>query len=978
MNNRPLFRFQGALSNATVIAIVCLSIVLIADQFLPVQRGLLATYYPNIQWSGPPAFSLIDPVINLDTVYKRRLVFSNKMYSIHWKGWMLIEQPGNYLFATSSDDGSNLFIDGELLIDNGGFHAIREVSAQIYLESGFHHIDIGYFQGEARDDMAVYWQAPGQKRTILPSRILFPEKPKTGMLLLERVIPWGVLVFSFLTLVLLGLNAAIQRKRLYRDLKRIIQKILERVKTLTAGLWRFLISRKRLRRGAAIALVVLIIVFLWLYQAQTEYGLLGMYYDNRAWNDPPVFSAPDSDLTPQSLYQAVDRPQEPNSLRWVGWLHVRTAADYRVSVKTEGAVSLKIHDVVVMKKVNNDRIQTGFTDVYLPEGVHHIDVRYRPGTGTAHILKLRWGTEKTSMSAIPGSLLFHKQPNERQLSLRTVTSWAYWGVLLLGILILTVISISALLHQKPVFHWLTQRSVFRKIVKRTAPNASLRTFFQQTWAHLLIILLLGMLLVFYNLGSGSIITTDFDEGIHTRVAQYMAKTGIWWSLSSSEGVPYYNKPPLKIWLSALTIRLFGDSEFFLRIWDAVFGIFTFLLVYVFGRVLFSNKMVGFLAVLILMGGRDFLLNHNIRTGVMDSLMVFFAVSSLLCFSLRENRPYFYYLSGFCMGLGALTKSVQALVPLVIIVLFLLITRQHVELKTRPFWGMVFLALLLPALWYIPQMIFSPGFFDVAIVQQIFHRVQGKIHRPHVHGPFYFFQVIYHGFFPWSLLALPAIGLGFWQAIRRKNREVIFLLTWILTVFFGFSLSKMKVAWYMNPLYPALSLLIATVCYTTITRLKNEARAYPLLAPLASGIVLVLLSTALYANYQRIDERPEKLPIHVFSEYLQEQGDDPYYLVLYNIQLQDLDYADSYYLDRIPDDRILRTDDIRVIEHLSHQKVSFFVLLKRSDYDTYPLFQEHLYHYWLAPIYANTLYPQKVILVYHHIPENEDLFNMNRT
>ncbi len=220
---------------------------------------------------------------------------------------------------------------------------------------------------------------------------------------------------------------------------------------------------------------------------------------------------------------------------------------------------------------------------------------------------------------------------------------------------------------------------------------------------------------------------------------------------------------------------------------------AFIMVYFLGRVLLIEA-IGLLGVLILMGGRDFLLNHNMRTGVMDSLMMFFLVGSFFFFRLREKKPYFYYLSGLCMGLGALTKSVQALVPLIIIILYLVLTRQYAELKTRPFWGMVGLALLLPTLWYLPQMLFSPGFFDVAIIKQIFHRVQGKIHRPHVHGPFYFFQVIYFGFFPWSLLAVPAIGIAFWQAIQRKNREMIFLLTWIFTVFIGFSISK-KTVWY---------------------------------------------------------------------------------------------------------------------------------------------------------------------------------------
>ncbi len=973
LNTFSAFQRQRVLIRSTIIAFALLGLALLAGQIVPVQRGLLATYYPNPQWSLPAAFSVVDASVNLDTAYNRRLVFPENRYSIHWKGWLWIEQPGKYQFATRSDDGSNLYLDGKLLIDNGGLHAIREVAENIRLEAGFHQIDIGYFQGEARDEMAVYWQPPGQKRTILPTKVLFPEKPRPGTLLLEQVIPWSIWILTFLTVLLLGLTVSLHGRSLYQGLKVTVQESIKpqkRVQKFTGGLWQAAVARKQLRLWIGGATAVLLLAFLALYHAHTEHGLVGMYYDNRTWNNLPVFSTPDCSLTPDALYQKARRPQEPNSLRWAGWLLVETAAEYHFRVKTEGALTLQIDEAVVLEKTNNDRVQTGFSEIYLPKGIHQIALKYRPGTGTAHILDLRWGTQEAAMHAIPGHLLFQEKPSARQVSVRILSVWAYRGILWLGVIAGAIISIGVLVHQVPVYAWLAHTSLFRNVSKFTIQNAFMRNGFQQSWAHLLIIVILSLLLVFYNLGRGSIITTDFDEGVHTRVAQYMAKTGNWWSLSTSEGVPYYNKPPLKIWLSALTLRVFGDSEFVLRIWDAVFGLLTFMVVYAFGRVLFSSKTVGLLAVLILMGCRDFLLNHNIRTGVMDSLMVFFVVSSLLLFRLREKRAYFYYLSGLCMGFGALTKSVQALVPLVIVVLYLVLTKQLAELKTVPFWGMVCLAFLLPALWYVPQMMFSPGFFDVAIVQQIFHRVQGRIHRSHVHGPWYFFQVIYHGFFPWSLLAVPALGMAFWQAIWRKNREMIFLLTWILTVFLGFSVSKMKVAWYMNPLYPALSLLIAVAGYTLIKTLHDEYPTCPLLAPLATGVLLVLLLASLGANFQRVHAQTEKLPIHIFTDYLHNLSDTDYQMVFYDIAIHELDYADSYYLDRIPEECIIHTNDIRAIEQFVQQPRPAFLLLKRSDYDTHPVFQEHLSHFWLAPVYANELYPQKLILVYNHIPESQ--------
>jgi hypothetical protein len=49
-------------------------------------------------------------------------------------------------FSLSSDDGSNLYIDGVLLIGNDGQHAITTVSAAKLLTSGFHSFELDFFQ----------------------------------------------------------------------------------------------------------------------------------------------------------------------------------------------------------------------------------------------------------------------------------------------------------------------------------------------------------------------------------------------------------------------------------------------------------------------------------------------------------------------------------------------------------------------------------------------------------------------------------------------------------------------------------------------------------------------------------------------------------------------------------------------------------------------------------------------------------------
>ena len=52
-----------------------------------------------------------------------------------------------YCFILGSDDGSKLFIDDSLVIDNDYQHALIYAYNYIWLKSGLHKIEVQYFQG---------------------------------------------------------------------------------------------------------------------------------------------------------------------------------------------------------------------------------------------------------------------------------------------------------------------------------------------------------------------------------------------------------------------------------------------------------------------------------------------------------------------------------------------------------------------------------------------------------------------------------------------------------------------------------------------------------------------------------------------------------------------------------------------------------------------------------------------------------------
>ena len=101
-------------------------------------------------------------------------------FAIRFRGRLAIETPGIYTFALNSDDGSKLYINQNLVVDNDGIHTPRYVRGSLKLAVGMHHIEIHYFQGQPYQ-IALQWfyQPPnGEEQIVPPEMIYLPEPPR--------------------------------------------------------------------------------------------------------------------------------------------------------------------------------------------------------------------------------------------------------------------------------------------------------------------------------------------------------------------------------------------------------------------------------------------------------------------------------------------------------------------------------------------------------------------------------------------------------------------------------------------------------------------------------------------------------------------------------------------------------------------------------------------------------------------------------
>lgn len=102
-------------------------------------------------------------------------------FAILFRAKLAINKPGVYEFMLNSDDGSKLYINGKLVVDNDGVHATISKRSHIRLNAGFHPIEIHYFQGPRHAiALQLFYKPPNGSRRIVPPSIIFhPDDPET-------------------------------------------------------------------------------------------------------------------------------------------------------------------------------------------------------------------------------------------------------------------------------------------------------------------------------------------------------------------------------------------------------------------------------------------------------------------------------------------------------------------------------------------------------------------------------------------------------------------------------------------------------------------------------------------------------------------------------------------------------------------------------------------------------------------------------
>ena len=121
--------------------------------------GLFGEYFNNSDFEGEPFKTQIDGSIDWNWDNGSPEGVPSDYFSMRWTGKLTAHKTGQYLLGISSDDGSRLYIDGELIIDNWGDHAIVTKTAPMDFVAGeSKDIELLFYEHAGGAAIRLQWQ----------------------------------------------------------------------------------------------------------------------------------------------------------------------------------------------------------------------------------------------------------------------------------------------------------------------------------------------------------------------------------------------------------------------------------------------------------------------------------------------------------------------------------------------------------------------------------------------------------------------------------------------------------------------------------------------------------------------------------------------------------------------------------------------------------------------------------------------------
>ncbi len=349
--------------------------------------------------------------------------------------------------------------------------------------------------------------------------------------------------------------------------------------------------------------------------------------------------------------------------------------------------------------------------------------------------------------------------------------------------------------------------------------------YRKYW-HWLTIASFAFLVHFLNIGVLPVL--DRDEARYAQASRQMIETENYLKIKFQD--EDRNKKPIGIhWIQTTVVKLIdlfeneddyteshikGSSIWKYRMTSALGALLTVLVMFGVGRNIFG-KEVAFIGSLSMTVSLALIAeSHQAKT---DAILLFIVTSIMLLFAeVRLNRKLStlkFFLLWSLIGISILIKGPICLVIILLSLIFLFLNERDYRwfLLTKPLYGML-ISIFLAIPWFVFISTIDGGEF---IKSSLYDDLIAKLFNiEESHGAFFgaHFMALWVLLWPFSLFLIPTLIVT-WK--EKNQKDISFLIAWIVPSWILFELIPTKLPHYTLPLYPAFMFLISK----TITSIK---------------------------------------------------------------------------------------------------------------------------------------------------------------
>jgi len=317
---------------------------------------------------------------------------------------------------------------------------------------------------------------------------------------------------------------------------------------------------------------------------------------------------------------------------------------------------------------------------------------------------------------------------------------------------------------------------------------------------------------------------DIDAAQYASISREMLSTGHFLQVYDL-GKDYLDKPPFLFWVSAISMKIFGISNFSYKLPSFLFAIIAVFSTYKLSKLFYDNKTAILSALILASSQGFFLMTHDVRTDTILMAWVIFSVWQLASW-IQHKKLFHFFLGVLAIAFGMMTKGpIALLVPCFAIGSHLISQKKFSYLLKWEYVLGIFIIsfLLLPMSWGLfkqfdlhPEKLVN-GEHHVSGLRffywtQSFGRITGESSWNNNSNIFFLLQNMLWSFLPWIIIFLCALIFQIKILVSNKLRvgskqEFITLGGFILT-YLSLGMSKYQLPHYIFVGFPFAAIITA--------------------------------------------------------------------------------------------------------------------------------------------------------------------------